>query len=208
MTGFTVEIIPKKDEGDDSIPFRKEDDLPPEKMGDDNRTRELIAQEERAANDYDQLAEESDSDDAKAVYEDIADEEKVHAGELLILLLKEDPKQKDDLEEGSEEVRELIGGKSFREMFDEGRKKVIAKANGCDEDDIAKATDTSRYKRMKDNRTTVGKPIDKYKQNTEFHSTDKQKEEADAWADRHMREQQMEQDRFEKLRQKFQGGQS
>lgn len=203
MTEFTIEIVPRKDDGDDSVPFRKEDDdLPPEKMGDDNRTRELIAQEERAANDYDQLAEESDSEDAKAVYEDIADEEKVHAGELLILLLKEDPKQKEDLEEGSEEVKELIGGKSFREMFDEGRNKVLAKANGCDESEIAKATE----KRYASKRAPIGKPIDRYKQNSEYPSSPKQKDEASSWMDRHVQEQAEEQDRFEKLRQKLQGG--
>ncbi len=119
------------------VPFEKEeDDLPPKEAGDDSRTRELIAQEERASNDYEQLADEADDEDTKEVYEDISDEEKVHAGELLVLLLKQDPKQKEALEEGSEEVRELVGGESFRSMFEKGRGKVIDKANGVS---IAKA---------------------------------------------------------------------
>lgn len=119
------------------VPFEKEDDdLPPKEAGDDSRTRELIAQEERASNDYEQLADEADDADTKEVYEDISDEEKVHAGELLVLLLKQDPKQKKALEEGSEEVRELVGGESFRSMFEKGRGAVIAKANGTS---IAKA---------------------------------------------------------------------
>ena len=119
------------------VPFEKEDDdLPPKEAGDDSRTRELIAQEERASNDYEQLADEADDADTKEVYEDISNEEKVHAGELLVLLLKQDPKQKKALEEGSEEVRELVGGESFRSMFEKGRGAVIAKANGTS---IAKA---------------------------------------------------------------------
>lgn len=119
------------------VPFEKEeDDLPPKEAGDDSRTRELIAQEERASNDYEQLADEADDEDTKEVYEDISDEEKVHAGELLVLLLKQDPKQKEALEEGSEEVKELVGGESFRSMFEKGRGKVIDKANGVS---IAKA---------------------------------------------------------------------
>ena len=112
------------------VPFEKEDDLPPKDADDDSRTRELIAQEERASNDYEQLADEADDEDTKEVYEDISDEEKVHAGELLVLLLKQDPKQREALEQGSEEVRELVGGESFREMFSKGRDKVVAKANG------------------------------------------------------------------------------
>ena len=126
------------------VPFEKEeDDLPPKEAGDDSRTRELIAQEERASNDYEQLADEADDEDTKEVYEDISDEEKVHAGELLVLLLKQDPKQKEALEEGSEEVKELVGGESFRSMFEKGRGKVIDKANGVS---IAKAKDKGQGK--------------------------------------------------------------
>lgn len=140
MTGIRITVEP--DEGCDGhhghhdpqevVPFEKEkDDLPPKTAGDDNRTKELIAQEERASNDYDQLADEADDPATKKVFEDISDEEKVHAGELLILLLRQDPKEKEALEEGSEEAKELVGGESFREMFAKGRKKVEDKANGA-----------------------------------------------------------------------------
>lgn len=145
MTGIRITVEP--DEGCDGhhghhdpqevVPFEKEkDDLPPKTAGDDNRTKELIAQEERASNDYDQLADEADDPATKKVFEDISDEEKVHAGELLILLLRQDPKEKEALGEGSEEVKELVGGESFREMFAKGRKKVEDKANGAENQDI------------------------------------------------------------------------
>lgn len=139
MTGICITVEP--DDGcegphghhdpQEVVPFEKEkDDLPPKEAGDDNRTKELIAQEERASNDYDQMADEADDPATKKVFEDISNEERVHAGELLILLLKQDPKEKEALEEGSEEVRELVGGESFREMFAKGRKKVENKARG------------------------------------------------------------------------------
>lgn len=139
MTGIVITVEPMGHEGhhepklhpDDTVPFEKEcDSLPPEKMGDDNRARELIAEEERAANDYEQLSEESDDEDTKKVFDDIAREEKVHAGELFLLLLKEDPDQKGALKQAEGEV-ETLTGDSFRKMFEEGREKVIKKAQGA-----------------------------------------------------------------------------
>lgn len=139
MTGIVITVEPMGHEGhhepelhpDDTVPFEKEcDSLPPEKMGDDNRARELIAEEERAANDYEQLSEESDDEDTKKIFDDIAREEKVHAGELFLLLLKEDPDQKGALEQAEGEV-ETLTGDSFKKMFEEGREKVIKKAQGA-----------------------------------------------------------------------------
>ena len=139
MTGIVITVEPMGHEGhhepelhpDDTVPFEKEcDNLPPEKMGDDNRARELIAEEERAANDYEQLSEESDDEDTKKIFDDIAREEKVHAGELFLLLLKEDPDQKGALEQAEGEVETLTGA-SFKKMFEEGREKVIKKAQGA-----------------------------------------------------------------------------
>ncbi len=56
---------------------------------------------------YEQLAASTDSKSLKAVFSDIAKEEKTHVGEFQALLLKIDKEQVDELKSGEEEVKEL-----------------------------------------------------------------------------------------------------
>jgi rubrerythrin len=69
--------------------------------------RFMVSAEYEAIQLYLQLAESTDNPLAKAVLADIANEEKVHAGEFLKLLFELDPKEKDYYQEGYEEVEEL-----------------------------------------------------------------------------------------------------
>lgn len=71
--------------------------------------RYAIIAELDAINLYIQFANATDDEKAKSVFLDIAREEKTHVGEFLELLLSLDPEQVKELEEGREEVRELIG---------------------------------------------------------------------------------------------------
>ncbi len=77
--------------------------------------RFMIAAEYEAVQMYMQLADSTDNELAKDVLEDIANEERVHAGEFLRLLNELDPKEKEYYKEGAEEVEEEIlrkhGGK-------------------------------------------------------------------------------------------------
>jgi rubrerythrin len=57
-----------------------------------------------------QLAESTDNKLAAEVLKDIADEERVHAGEFLRLLKELDPEEEKFYAEGAEEVEELIDG--------------------------------------------------------------------------------------------------
>jgi len=61
-----------------------------------------------AINLYEQLAALTKDEKIKAVFLDIAREEKTHVGEFLTLLLMSDEEQEDELEEGKEEVEELF----------------------------------------------------------------------------------------------------
>ncbi len=61
-----------------------------------------------AINLYLQLANAVDDENVKKVLEDIAEEEKVHVGELLELLKKLDVEQAEALEKGMREVKELL----------------------------------------------------------------------------------------------------
>ncbi|MDO9523899.1 MAG: ferritin family protein [Methanocorpusculum sp.] len=70
--------------------------------------RFMVAAEYEAIQLYQQLAESIDNKLAIEVLEDIADEEKVHAGEFLRLLYELDPKESIYYKEGSAEVKELI----------------------------------------------------------------------------------------------------
>lgn len=70
--------------------------------------RFLISAEYEAVQLYTQLAESTDSKLSIAVLNDIADEEKVHAGEFLRLLKQLDPKESGHYEEGSKEVEKII----------------------------------------------------------------------------------------------------
>ena len=68
--------------------------------------RFMIAAEYEAIQLYMQLAESTDDKLAQEVLIDIANEEKVHAGEFLKLLYHLDPKEEEYYKEGFEEVEE------------------------------------------------------------------------------------------------------
>ncbi|MFC2016100.1 ferritin family protein [Chloroflexota bacterium] len=70
--------------------------------------RFLIAAEYEAVQMYMQLAESTDNKLAIAVLKDIADEERVHAGEFLRLLKQLAPDEEKFYAEGAEEVEEEI----------------------------------------------------------------------------------------------------
>ena len=70
--------------------------------------RFMVAAEYEAVQLYMQLAESTDDKLAQEVLKDIADEERVHAGEFLRLLKKLAPDEEKFYEEGAEEVQEMI----------------------------------------------------------------------------------------------------
>jgi len=70
--------------------------------------RFMIAAEYEAIQLYMQLAESTDNKLAIEVLKDIADEEKVHAGEFLRLLKELDPDEEKFYTEGAKEVEEEI----------------------------------------------------------------------------------------------------
>lgn len=70
--------------------------------------RFMIAAEYEAVQLYMQLAESTDDKLAKEVLIDIADEERVHAGEFLKLLKHLAPDEQKFYDEGAEEVDEMI----------------------------------------------------------------------------------------------------
>ena len=70
--------------------------------------RFMIAAEYEAVQLYQQLAESTDNRLAQEVLNDIADEEKEHAGEFLRLLRELDPEEEKFYKEGAEEVEEMI----------------------------------------------------------------------------------------------------
>lgn len=70
--------------------------------------RFLIAAEYEAVQLYMQLAESTDDALVKEVLKDIADEERVHAGEFLRLLKHLDPQEEEFYKEGAEEVEEIM----------------------------------------------------------------------------------------------------
>ena len=70
--------------------------------------RFMVAAEYEAIQLYMQLAESTDNKLAIAVLKDIADEERVHAGEFLRLLKELDPEEEAFYKEGAEEVEEEI----------------------------------------------------------------------------------------------------
>ena len=61
-----------------------------------------------AINLYEQMAAMTGREDIRKILLDIAREEKTHVGEFQALLLELDKEQKRELEEGGEEVRELL----------------------------------------------------------------------------------------------------
>jgi len=70
--------------------------------------RYMVAAEYEAIQLYMQLAESIDHELAQEVLRDIADEERVHAGEFLRLLHELDPDEQKFYDEGYEEVEEEI----------------------------------------------------------------------------------------------------
>lgn len=74
--------------------------------------RMMIAAEYEAVQLYQEIAESTDNVLAQKVLIDIADEEKVHAGEFLRLLHELDPNEQKFYDEGAQEVEEefLSGG--------------------------------------------------------------------------------------------------
>jgi rubrerythrin len=71
--------------------------------------RFMVAAEYEAIQLYMQLAESTDNKLAIEVLEDIADEERVHAGEFLRLLKELAPDEQKFYDEGAQEVEEEIG---------------------------------------------------------------------------------------------------
>lgn len=71
--------------------------------------RFMVAAEYEAIQLYMQLAESTDNKLAIEVLKDIADEERVHAGEFLRLLYEIDPDENKFYAEGAREVEEEIG---------------------------------------------------------------------------------------------------
>jgi len=61
-----------------------------------------------AINLYEQMAAMTTREDIRKILLDIAKEEKTHVGEFQALLLELDKEQERELEEGGEEVRELL----------------------------------------------------------------------------------------------------
>ena len=70
--------------------------------------RFMVAAEYEAIQLYMQLAESTDHPLAREVLKEVADEERVHAGEFLRLLYELDPEEKEFYREGGEEVEELM----------------------------------------------------------------------------------------------------
>ena len=67
--------------------------------------RNQITGENNAINGYMRLAERINDDEIKRAILDIANEEKVHVGELTVLLYKVDPEAEAKHEEGTKEVK-------------------------------------------------------------------------------------------------------
>jgi len=70
--------------------------------------RYMVAAEYEAVQLYMQLAESTECELAKIVLADIANEERVHAGEFLRLLKELAPEEEEFYQEGYEEVEEII----------------------------------------------------------------------------------------------------
>lgn len=71
--------------------------------------RIAIMAELDAINLYEQLAALTEDEGLRAILLDVAREEKTHVGEFMALLLRKDEEQVEELEEGREEVEELLG---------------------------------------------------------------------------------------------------
>ena len=81
----------------------------PEKFTDRELTRAIrdaIIAEEGAIKQYESVVDATDNADAKKVLQSIADEEKIHVGELQALLSKLLPDEQEKLDEGEKEVED------------------------------------------------------------------------------------------------------
>ena len=84
--------------------------LPDRKLTDRELTRAIrmtLAAEQEAVHMYEALADATDNPLAAKVLQDIADEERVHAGEFGQLLKILVPDEQEKLDEGGQEVQEL-----------------------------------------------------------------------------------------------------
>ena len=70
--------------------------------------RAAIIAELDAINLYEQMADMTQSKKIRKLLLDVAREEKTHVGEFQTLLLMEDHQQRDELEKGRKEVKELL----------------------------------------------------------------------------------------------------
>jgi len=70
--------------------------------------RAAIIAELDAINVYEQMADMTPNRNIRKLLLDVAKEEKTHVGEFQTLLLRKDPQQKDELEQGKREVKELL----------------------------------------------------------------------------------------------------
>lgn len=87
--------------------------------------RFMIAAEYEAIQLYQQLAESTDNVLAQKVLQDIADEEKVHAGEFLRLLMEIEPEEEKFYQEGSREVEEeFLGGHGAADEAEQDQDKA------------------------------------------------------------------------------------
>lgn len=84
-----------------------------EKVGKEDINKQILRTamlaELDAINLYEQMAALTDDKNIKAVLMDVAKEEKEHVGEFQYLLLKHDKQQEKEMQEGMEEVKELLG---------------------------------------------------------------------------------------------------
>ena len=73
--------------------------------------RSAIIAELDAINLYEQMADMTQDTNVKKLLLDVAREEKTHVGEFQTLLLRKDPQQRKEMEEGEKEIEELLRGK-------------------------------------------------------------------------------------------------
>jgi rubrerythrin len=83
-----------------------------------------VAAEYEAIQLYMQLAESTDDKLAAKVLKDVADEERVHAGEFLQLLKKLEPEEEKFYAEGAEEVKEIMGQEGEKGATGTGKKDL------------------------------------------------------------------------------------
>lgn len=85
------------------------------KIKQDNMDKQIlragVLAELDAINLYEQMADMTDNKELKQILLEVAKEEKEHVGEFQTLLLDLDKQQVEEMEEGKEEVEELLGRK-------------------------------------------------------------------------------------------------